>query len=54
MKIILLNSILLASAGCVAYGLWLYSHSLAYVVGGFALMVVTFIIGVAHDAKPSK
>lgn len=54
MKVLLLNMILLASAALVAYGLWLYSHSLAYIVVGFAMMVVTFVIGVAHGAKHSK
>lgn len=54
MKIILLNAILLASAGCVAYGLWLYSKPLACVLVGLAVMAVTFIVGVAQCDKPSK
>ena len=51
MKILLLDLILLASAGTVAYGLWLYSDALAYIVCGCGVGVAAFVTGVSIGAK---
>ena len=51
-KLLLLNLILLASGGAVSYGLWLYSHALAYVVCGGAVGLAAFVTGVAIGVKP--
>ncbi len=53
MKLLLLNLILLASAGAVSYGLWLYSQPLAYVVCGAGIGLAAFVTGVAIGDKPS-
>ena len=47
MRILLLNIIFLASSATVVYGLWLYSHSLALIVGGLATMAASFVAGVS-------
>lgn len=45
MKMLLLNTIILASSAAIVYGLWLYSHPLALVVGGVATLILACLIG---------
>ncbi len=52
-KLLLLNLILLASAGSVSYGLWLHSNPLAYVICGMGVGLAAFVTGVAIGDKPS-
>lgn len=48
MRLFVINAILLASGTLAAYGLWLFSHALAYTALGLSGLVAAFIVGVRH------